>query len=151
MGAGTLLGITHGQHTPCGGKRADPGCSAVSSQHYQRSCQTENRHCDKYHSVGWHVRQKIDHLPAPLQSRRRQNKEHRKLRACSNETARRQRRDLRMNEDARVTRRPKNDGDPKSKSVMAVTATEAGSEACCSGGTDKSMTPFLPKRPGPIL
>ena len=48
--------------------------SAVSAQHYQRPCQTENRHCDKYHSVGWHVRQKLDHLPAPLQSRRRQKK-----------------------------------------------------------------------------
>jgi len=59
--------------------------------------------------------------------------------------------DLRMNEYKRVTRCLKNDGYPKSKSVMAVTATEAGSEACLSSGRDKSMTPFLPKRAGPIL
>jgi hypothetical protein len=146
-GPGTLLGMTHGQHTPCGGKRADPGCSAISSQDYQRS---ENRHCDKYHSAGWHLCQKIDHLPAPLQSRRRQKKN---TANCEHVPMgpRRQRCDLRMNEDTRVTRRPKNDGDPKSKSVTAVIATEAGSEAPCSGGRDKRMTPFLPKGAGPIL
>jgi hypothetical protein len=32
---------------------------------------------DKYHRVGWHVCQKVDHLPSPLQSRQRQEKEHR--------------------------------------------------------------------------
>jgi hypothetical protein len=38
------------------------------SQYYQHCRQTENCHCDKYHSVGWHVRQKLDHLLSPLQS-----------------------------------------------------------------------------------
>jgi hypothetical protein len=38
------------------------------SQHYQHCRQTENCHCDKYHSVDWHVRQKLDHLLSPLQS-----------------------------------------------------------------------------------
>ena len=35
------------------------------SQHYKHCRQTQYCHCDKYHSVGWHVRQKIEHLPAP--------------------------------------------------------------------------------------
>jgi hypothetical protein len=74
MGVGTtLLAITEYVSLKAAA-RIDGPRSAISSQHYQRPCQTENRHCDKYHSGGWHVRQKIEHLPAPLRSRRRQNK-----------------------------------------------------------------------------
>jgi len=32
-------------------------------QHYQRCRQTQNCHCEKYHRVGRHVCQKLDHLP----------------------------------------------------------------------------------------
>jgi hypothetical protein len=39
-----------------------------SSQRYQDCRQTHNCHCDKYHRVGWHVCQKVDHLLSPLQS-----------------------------------------------------------------------------------
>ena len=56
------------------------------SQHYQRSCQTQNCHCDKYHRVGWHVCQKIDHLalqPAVPNAKRRTPQ----LRASSKEPA----------------------------------------------------------------
>jgi hypothetical protein len=33
------------------------------SQHYQHCRQTKNCHCEKYHRVGRHVCQKLDHLP----------------------------------------------------------------------------------------
>jgi hypothetical protein len=33
------------------------------SQHYQHCRQTQNCHCEKYHRVGRHLCQKLDHLP----------------------------------------------------------------------------------------
>jgi hypothetical protein len=35
------------------------------SQHYQHCRQTQNCHCEKYHRVGRHLCQKLDHLPPP--------------------------------------------------------------------------------------
>jgi hypothetical protein len=51
-------------------------CTALDqpSQGYQRSHQTQNCQCDKYHRVGWHVCQKIDHLALPTAMGQRQKK-----------------------------------------------------------------------------
>ena len=67
-----------------------PGTAAAAldqpSQRYQHCRQSQNYHCDKYHRVGWHVCQKIDHLalpPAVPNAKRRTPQ----LRARSNESA----------------------------------------------------------------
>jgi hypothetical protein len=50
-----------------------PGIETTSlgaSQRYQDGRQAQNCYCDKYHSVDWHVRQKLDHLRASATPRR---------------------------------------------------------------------------------
>jgi hypothetical protein len=81
-----LAKIRPGRPAPAMG----PGTAAAAldqpSQRYQHCRQSQNYHCDKYHRVGWHVCQKIDHLalpPAVPNAKRRTPQ----LRARSNESA----------------------------------------------------------------
>jgi len=45
--------------------------SLGACQRYQDGRQAQNCHCDKYHSVDWHVRQKLGHLRASANAQKK--------------------------------------------------------------------------------